>query len=253
MSKLSDSLSKLGMAEPARIGFGQPRGRKTVPLVLIAGRTARKRRAAGLADALDALVVEGDCKAAVNRASGWKGCWGASLKDAGPEELDALKEAGCDFVLVESCDAAAAILRDDGMSRGLVLPDELTDRTARAIEDMPFEFLVMRRTAEPGPLTVSGMIALQKTVSLFTKHIFLEVEHLPDKSDVDALKDLPISALLLNVDRTGAAVLKELHAAIGELKPRERKEERRPLLPLPTSGGMTLSNTEYDDDDWGDD
>ncbi len=253
MNKLSDSLSKLGMVEPARIGFGQPRERKVVPLVLLAGRTARKRRPARLAETLDALVVEGDHKSAVNRASGWKGCWGASLKDASPEGLDALKEAGCDFILVESGGASPAILRDDGMSRGLVLPDELTDRTARAIEDMPFEFLVMRQTAEPGPLTVTGMIGMQETVSLFTKHIFLKVERLPGKSELEALKDLPVSALLLNADRADAAGLKALHAAIKEMKPRERREERRPLLPLPTSSGMALSNTEYDDDDWGDD
>ncbi len=249
MSKLIDTLSNLGMAEPAPIGFGQQQTRQKIPLMLIVGKTARKKPLAKVAKSLDALLADGDLD--IDQSpSGWKGIWGAALSNASPEGLDSLKEAGCDFVLVESGEAASLILRDDGMSRGLTLQHELTDRKARAIEDMPFEFLLIRAPDPSAPLTVEGVIELQETVSLFTKNIFLEVERLPDENELEALRDLPISALVINADQSDPKELENLRDAIKNLDPRERSEERSPLLPTAAGGVTGFGHPDYEEDDW---
>ena len=186
--------------DPARIGFGRPQSRNKTPLILLAGRSSRNTASREVVGALDLLVFDGDGSGHPGPPEDWDGIWGVSVSNADSEALDGLKEAGCQFVLIQTGEAGSVALRDDGMDRGLVVAGDLTDRRARAIEDMPFEFIVIQHDGGSSLDKVAGIIALQETVSLFNMHVFLEVSELPPVDALEALRDLPISAVLLDTD-----------------------------------------------------
>ncbi len=239
--------------DPARIGFGRQQSRSKTPLILLAGRTSRTESLGEAVGKLDLVVFEGDGAALPKPPDDWKGAWGVTLARAGSEELDALKEAGCQFVLISDETAGSVVLRDDGMDRGFAVTRELTDRRARAIEDMPFEFVVIRHDGGPSLETVAGVIDLQETVSLFNMHVFLEVSKLPPVDALEALRDLPVSALLFDADGVDVKELAQLRDAIANLEQREDRGKRVPTLPITREHGTIPTQPDYDEDDRGDD
>ena len=253
MSKLADSLSRLGQMDPARIGFGRQQSRNKTPLILLAGRSSRNTAAREVIGALDLLVFEGDGSNHPSPPEDWDGIWGVSVSNAGSEALDALKEVGCQFVLIQTGEAGSVALRDDGMDRGLVVAGDLTDRRARAIEDMPFEFIVIQHDGGSSLDNVAGVIDLQETVSLFNMHVFLEVSELPPVDALEALRDLPISALLIDTETVDAQELAQLREAIAKLEQREDRGRRVPTLPMSLDRGTISTQPDYDGEDWGDD
>ena len=251
MSKLADTLSRLGQMDPARIGFGRQQSRNKTPLILLAGRSSRNTVSSEVFGALDVLVLDGDSPP--TPPADWNGTWGVTLSHADSETLDALKEAGCQFVLIQTGETGSVALRDDGMDRGFVVTGELTDRRARAIEDMPFEFIVIRHDGGSNLARVAGVIDLQETVSLFNMHVFLEVAELPPVDALEALRDLPVSAVLFDADNADARELTQLRSAISELEQREDRGKRVPTLPMSLDRGTVTSQPDYDGEDWGDD
>jgi hypothetical protein len=253
LSKLADTLSSLGQTDPAPIGFGQPQNRSKTPLILLAGRTGRDEPPLDVLGALDLLVFDVATFETPKPPDDLKGLWGVALSSAELESLDALKEAGCHFVLIQSGEASSVILRDDGMDRGYVAPAEMTDRRARAIEDMPFEFLVIRQESGSSLATVEDLISLQETMSLFNMHVFLEVGQLPPVEALEALRDLPVSAVLFDADNADVQELTNLREAIAKLEQREDRGKRLPTAPLTLGRGTNTAQPDYDGDDWEDD
>ena len=239
--------------DPARIGFGRQQSRNKTPLILLAGRLGRNTASPEVIRALDLLVFDGDGSGPPSPPEDWAGIWGVSVSNADSDALDALKEAGCQFVLIQTGEAGSVALRDDGMDRGFVVSGELTDRRARAIEDMPFEFIVIQHDGGSSLDNVGGIITLQETVSLFNMHVFLEVSELPPVDALEALRDLPVSALLLDADSADARELTQLRDAISKLEQREDRGKRVPTLPMSLDRGSIATNPDYDGEDWGDD
>ena len=239
--------------DPARIGFGRQQSRNKTPLILLAGRSSRKTVSREVVDALDLLVLDGEDSGPPSPPEDWDGTWGVALSRADSEALDGLKEAGCQFVLIQTGEAGSVALRDDGMDRGFVVAGDLTDRRARAIEDMPFEFIVIQHSGGSSLDNIAGIIALQETVSLFNMHVFLEVAELPPVDALEALRDLPVSAVLLDADSADARELTQLRDAISKLEQREDRGRRVPTLPMSLDRGTIATQPDYDGEDWGDD
>ncbi len=239
--------------DPARIGFGRQQSRSKTPLILLAGKTNRNEPPGEVARALDLLVFDGDDSGPPKPPEDWDGIWGVAVTNTDSAALDAFKEAGCQFVLIRTGAAGPVVLRDDGMDRGFAAPGDLTDRRARAIEDMPFEFIVIRHDGGSSLATVANIIALQETVSLFNMHVFLEVEELPPVDALEALRDLPVSAVLLDADSTDPGELTQFRDAIAKLEQREDRGKRVPTLPATLDRGTISAHPDYDGEDWGDD
>ncbi len=178
--------------------------------------------------------------------------WGVSGCSAAPDELEALKTAGCDFILIAGDDTPGAILRDDGMERGFAIQPGLSEERARALEDLPFEFVVLDARDESWPISLAGLMRLQETVSIVTKHIFLRVSQLPPKDDLALLRDMPISALLIDLSAVDRAAMSTEREALDGLEPRKPRQplEQTPLLGQQPGPAAASDADSGGDEDW---
>jgi len=208
------------------MGFGMAAAREKTPVMLVIGRS--KNGDAG--DAVDAVITPASAKAPAS-ANG-DSTWGIVVGAKDNPDAAKLKEDGCQLMLIESGDCPASALLEEEIARGLVVEPGLPDQRIRAIEDGPFEFLVYKPASIKLPLSVDGMIELQELVSSFSKHIFLELSEAPGEQDLDVIKQMPVSAIILDLDKVSAEKAKSLKEAIGKLEPRKPKGDRMPLAPL---------------------
>ena len=250
MSKLSDKLSQLGRAAPARIGFGQMSVGDRTPVILMIGVGDAGAASAASVDAV-LQPAKADGRPSITSPGKNSELWGSALTDVSAEDLDSLKDAGGDFLLIESDDAPGIALRDDDLARGYVVPDGLSEEQARAVEDAHFDFLVLRQSGISWPLTVGAALALQERVSTYSGHIFLQIDSLPTVDDLQLLRDLPVSVLMIDLASVDASRLKKLREAIAELEP--RKERTNTTALIPGAAGRDADLDDFDNgDDWDD-
>lgn len=247
MSKFSDRLSNLGQSAPARMGFGRATAREKNSVMLVIGKGGDASKAAGNVDVLLGKSGTKD-----------SGDWGLLLD--GPENVDPeqLEKDGCQFLLIVSEDASAEALLADDIAKGLPVTDGMPEHRVRAIEDGPFDFLLYRPESITWPLTIGSVLRLQDLISSFSKHIFLELPRnaaLPGKKDLEVLKNMPVSAIVVDLDATDSAEVGKMKEAIANLEPRKPsgKGDRSPFVPA--AGRSTSEDFESDDGggDWDDD
>ena len=262
MAKLIERLHELGKTEPAPMGFGRPAKQKRKPALLVIGEASSRQinslMSKGAIEHLDAVLVTGTPSGEVAKSLGGV-LWGARVTDvAGVNEkgLDELKEYGCDFIIVESEEAHAVILRDDGMARGKELPLDVTERQARVLEDLPFDFLTLKYNVKPEKLTVAGLLEFQAAVSMVGKHIVLEVNELPSESELSLLRDLPVDAVIVPAGGLTATQGKSIREAIDAIEPRKpRSHHDEPAIaqsgkPVVDAEGHGDGFEDDDDDDF---
>lgn len=249
LAKLIERLHELGKAEPAPIGFGRPVKRKQKPGLLVIGEASsgqiKSLLSKGAIEHLDAVLLAGTPSGEVAKSLG-DVLWGARVSKLDEKGLDELKEFGCDFILVESEDAPAVILRDDGMARGKELPLDVTERQARVLEDLPFDFLTLKYNVKPEKLTVAGLLEFQAAVSMVGKHIVLEVSELPSESELSLLRDLPVDAVIVPAGGLTAKQGKSIRKAIDAIDPRKpRSHHDEPTI---AQSGKTIVDAEGHED-----
>lgn len=254
MAKLIELLHELGKNDPAPMGFGRPAKRKQKPALLVIGEASPRQIKSlvsnGAIKHLDAVLVAGVPSVEDAKSLG-DVLWGARVSRVNEKGLDELKESGCDFILVESEEAPAVILRDDGMARGKELPLDVTERQARVLEDLPFDFLTLKYDVKPEKLTLAGLLEFQAAVSMVGKHIVLEVSELPSESELSLLRDLPVDAVIVPAGGLTAKRGKLIRDAIDAIEPRKpRSHHDEPTI---ARSGTPIVDAEGHDDGFDDD
>ncbi len=259
LAKLIERLHELGKSEPLPIGFGRPAEPKRKRALLVIGeaspRQIKSLLSNGAIEHLDAVLVAGLPSDKDAKSLG-DFLWGARLSTVDEKGLDELKESGCDFILVESEDVTAAVLRDDGMARGKELPLDVTERQARVLEDLPFDFLTLKYDIRPDKLTLAELLEFQAAVSMVGKHIVLEVSELPSESELNLLRDLPVDAVIVPAGELTATQGKSIREAIDAIEPRKpRSHHDEPAIaqsgkPVVDAEGHGDGFEEDDDDDF---
>lgn len=241
MSKFSDKLSGLGQSAPARMGFGRSAAREKNPVMLVIGRGSDTENVDLCL--LDAAPKDKD------------GEWGLVVNGSGSTDTEAIAKEGCQFLLVASEDASAEVMLAEELGLGMPVADGLSDQRIRSIEDSPFEFLLYKPESVTWPLTVGSVLKLQELVSSYSKHIFLELpaeSGLPGEKDLEVLKNLPVSAIIIDLDKVKAADAAKLKKAVAKLEPRKpaSKSDRSPLVPQ--AGRNSADEVDTGDDDFND-
>ena len=255
MAKIIDRLHELGRPEQTPIGFGTNSGSPKTAAMLLIGRLGVdrvKESATKALESVDALILDGPPDKATMKSLG-DSLWGVRLADASVEMLDGLRDGGCDFIHLETEDAPALLLRDDGMARGFAITTALDEERGRALDDLPLDFLLLEYEVEPSELTVARLMKLQTAVSRVGKHILLKTEGIPSLSELELLRDLPVDAIVLDVDTDDDSVISAAREAIDALEPRKPRGHHDDTPHIPQAGVPEAVDHVHEDEEWDDD
>ena len=237
MSKFIELLEKVGETAPTPLGFAAATGRDTAaPQIVLAARVlagdlADGPQIAGVDAA--ALLVETEYPVDDSVADALEDrLWGVRLTPSPSaytvEQVEALVERGCDFVVVESMDTEAAVLNDDDLGRVVTLDVDADEEVARAVADLPFDAVLYRCGAGKGPLALSDLVALQKVRRLAGQPFVVEVPEGLGQADVEAMRNIGIEGLVVSAPPAERAA--ETAAAIRSLRKRPSRRRRSDAL-----------------------
>jgi hypothetical protein len=236
MGKLTHLLKRAGRSEPEPMGFGSAarQSHPTMLLVAIAGDHWARAASEAIDAGADALLLTGrpgdkDVEEAVAAAKD-HAC-GLLSPDATAEQLQRLREAGLDFVVIGP-GAPATTIAEEKLSLAFHLRDDLTDIQLRALDSMPFEAIYIERDA--APVTIMRLVELRRIAGLVRKPLLFQIAPESTQADLVALRDAGIALIAVDMkERSAADALRKLRETIDGLPRRRVRREDRLRVALP--------------------
>ncbi|MCH7626827.1 MAG: hypothetical protein IIC83_12970 [Chloroflexi bacterium] len=265
MSKLIELLDKTTEASSSPLGFGAASGRiaTNLQIVLIGQAAADEINGSStLADSkadavlvtmtsLDGTALDGIQKALKDRL------WGVRVGALSEEQAVLLKEKGCDFVVFDPENTAAAVLNDRELGAIIAVNADLDEETGGAITGLSLDAAIYAPGESLIPLTVQRLIEVQLVRDLVGKHFLISIPAGMTTSDLEALKNAGIAGMVMNLSsHEDIAKAKEAIDRIPHRRPKSR-DGGRYRAQVPSAGFVVASQQEVpdipDDDDDEDD
>ena len=232
MSKLIDSLERVGQHAPASLGFGATsRSASPHPDIMLIGQTA----AGTLLN--DRSVLEAPVDAVMVLVDDWRKrsldrirsalknrLWGVRADGIGESQAKDLRDRGCDFVVFGVDDTAAAVLNDDELGKIIAIDSELGGREARAIQGLPIDAVLL----EPGdtlvPLTVRKLADIEQARQRIDKPFLVATSSELGAADLEVVRNAGIPALV--VDLAAGDAIGRIKEAVTSLPRRTSSSSR---------------------------
>ena len=254
MNKLLDLLDRIREGAPAPLGFGVTRPAKLPGMALI-GLVA-KNHAKGMAvvakQGLDAAMVAGadgpdGLKQAVEGLT--EKPWGARVTSLSQEEAQAYQDSGLDLLVFPLEGTAASALSNEEMAHILCIEPNMEDRELRAVSSLPVDCYLLPLSQAGDSLTLSDLAAVGSVSRRSDKFILLEISRQPNGKDLEALRDIGVHGLVMDVGAVSAKSLKELKDALMEMPRATFKRKGRTLAILPGSAFSAPSEPEHQEEE----
>ena len=251
MSRFIELLEKVGDTAPSPLGFAAATGRDDAApqMALVALVTADDLvESPGVADAdAAALLVETEFPMPDAAAGALEGrLWGVRLVPSPAaytvEQVEALVEQGCDFVVFESMDSAASILNDEELGRVVVLNADADEETSRAVADLSFDAVLLGWAVTGRPLILGDLVGIQRVRRNVGQPFLIEAPDGLEPADVEALRNLGVDGLVVSVPPLERAA--ETRDAIHSLGKRQSRRQRSNAL-VP---GASIEDDDHDHD-----
>lgn len=242
MSKLLDKLGKIGKGNTTPMGFGATLSREKTPPLLVIGilRKDYAKGATSLAQAKGdaSLFYIADTASVTAKACNALGSipWGVWSESMGVQDIQKLKEQGCDFLVFQGEAVALEALEEDEIGRILVLPAETEDRVLRTLDDLPVDALLLRLVdSDASPLTLGHLMQIGAIRGMTSKYLLVERPAPPSRRELEALRDAGVDAVALDVATTTADQMTQIRQELLDL-PRRKPRAERSAAVLPYIG-----------------
>ena len=240
MSKFLDRMEKIRNGAPNPMGFGRVATEK-VPGMALVGLISGNH-AANVAVVADlapdaALVVSLSGPPAVKELGQALSSvpWGGRVNSLSEEEASAYLDGGCDLVAFPLVGTSVSAVVSDQVARILCVDSNLEDRELRAIESLPVDVLLLPMGGVSGPWTLQDLATVGGISRRSSKYVLVEVSRTPGRKELEALRDIGVHGLVVDVGTTPPEALAELKAALLDMPRQKPPKSGRANALLPSS------------------
>jgi hypothetical protein len=257
MSRLLDKLEKASQPAPKQMGFVPIHSEAAVPpLALIIRLDAdTSQLMKGTKDVADSLILQVEGLDKVKPVLKKLGklpetlSWGVQSQKIEMEQLDALGEAGCDFLVFGIDATPAPVLNEEDIAKVLSIDTSVEEQFLRILDDMPTDSIIIE--AEPGErLTVRELMVYRSILCAVTKPVMIHTRLDLEEGELLALQNVGILGIIVE-PRTSKEMkqVADLRKAIEGLPPREEVDRSRVDALLPSSGHAIEASLPEEDEE----
>ncbi len=230
MSRFLDKLERIWAGKAQPLGFGPQTSKAKSPAMAIVTRLSPgEPDVAALTgeEGADALLVPIDdlerlaeTLSQVSKAAG-DIPFGISVEAVTKDDVEQLIELGCDFLLFNANEVAAAILSETRIGKVMEVDPSLSDSLARTIARLPIDAVFF--SAEQGPLTVRQLMDYARLASLVGKPSLVALPSVLRREDIEGLWQAGVRGLVLPLEQQRLSQVKEIIQALPAIKKRAEK------------------------------
>lgn len=240
MSRLIDKLKCTCQVEPQPMGFIAARASSEKPRMqliafLAAGNPAQLSGQLAQADAALVKISRVDDLDELEKLSQIKdgipsGGW---LTSTAGSILKKISSPACDFMVFPDNTPLTAITRKDKSGRILELDLALSEGWLRTANDLPVEAVLIAGKGAENALTLNRLMLIQRVAYLISKPLLVSLPVTSGEAELQAVWDIGISGVVVEVDANSMEKLAEVRKAIDSLAPSasRKKDRMRAILP----------------------
>jgi hypothetical protein len=258
MSRLIDKFHEASKVAAPPMGFRTARPAAAAPKILLIAslEAGTVEKQADYLDAADAVLVRFTgttltVKAVQKIAAALPDIpWGLYLADDDAKK-GAVMEAGADFILFPIDSQVADTPKDDKTGKILQVESSMDDGLLRAVSDLPVDAVLAVDAFEGnGPALVwHQMMIFQHLANLISKPLIVPAPAGINEKELKALWDAGVDGIMVEMEKAGAAGLKELRQAIEKLPSRSGRKRGKVNAVLPRTAGETPAPTPPDEEE----
>jgi hypothetical protein len=223
------------------MGFGAPRAQKTPGMALVGlvsgDYTAGMKAIAKLAP--DAALITGASglpplnKVGTSLGEGMP--WGLRVSSLTDEEARTYEDGGSDLLAFSLEGTPVSAVAPDGMARILCIEADIQIEQIRALDALPIDAVLLSMTEVSAPWTLANLTTIAGVSQRVDKYLLVEVSQLPGAKDLEAIREVGVQGLVVDVGAVASESLAELKAALLDM-PRQRPPTKgRAAAILPSS------------------
>ncbi len=251
MSQLQKKIQRIQRREsPRGFGFGQA-AREQPPAMLLGAlvNDAASAKAAKEAGAEIVLFQAANGQAiapTIRELDGEKICAGAWVDALDEEGANALREAGCDFVISTLEGTNSAAVDVESMGQVIVASTEMDDTTLRALGPLNLDALFIERPL--AAMTLKDQLALVRLASFSSTPLIVTVAADAGPSELRVLRDSG-TAMVVPPAGTGPDGLRTLLQALKDVPARRPRRDSQDIALVPSLAAAGHNHEDDDDDD----
>ena len=253
MSKFLDRLEQIELGTSTSMGFGASRAQKPPGMALVGlvsgDHSEGIQTLTGLVP--DATLVSGIGVPSVVKdlvqALGSDIPWGARLSSLDEKEAQILEQGGCDLVAFDLQNTAVNAVASEDIARVLCIGMDIESEQLRTIGALPVDVLLLPMADVSAPWSLLDLAAIGKVSSRVDKYILVETSQLPDSKELEALRNIGVHGLVIDVASVETKRLAELKTAMQDMPRRRSGRKERVTAVLPSSafpGGFSPEREE---------
>jgi len=256
MSKFLDRLEQISRGAQVALGFGATRPEKVPGMALVGLVTSNYSKGVSAVAKLApdaALIAAGTGKESVSdltKSLDSKLPWGVQATSMTQDDIRAYIESGCDLLAFPMEGTPISAVATDEIGRILCIAPGIAEEELRAIMALPIDMLLLSMSGHSGPWTLSELASVG-SISRRSgdKYVLVEVAQPPDGKELEALRDIGVHGLVVDVGQVPAEALAELKKGLLDM-PRQRpgRRTRRDAI-IPGSAFSSAEAPGREDDD----
>ena len=237
MNKFLDRLERINSGTTTPLGFGSVNLPKTAEMALVAlvsGNYAAGMKAQAKLSPDATLFSGADGPPSMKDMGRWVGekiPWGVRVSSLSEADAGSYESGGCTLLAFGLEGTSVAAVASDDIARVLCIDPGIDSTQLRIIGALPVDVLLLSMNHLAGPWTLQDLAVVADVCSRVNKYILVEVPQPPGAKDLEALRNLGVHGLVLDVGEVGAKGLSDLHAALLDMpRQRSRRRERTTAL-----------------------
>jgi hypothetical protein len=242
VSKLLEKLEQISKGNSKPFGFAAAAAKsKIANMVIIAALDDNDKAAVTSAkEYADAILVNSLDGKNTAVKSGLP--WGAPIS-----EPAAIKESGCDFILLNTQDSPIALLQEEKLCRMIEIDPAMPDGLIRATNQLPVDIaLIVGDTS----ISMKRLLACQHIANLVGKYLLLRIPLEMSKEELRELWEIGMTGVVVPVtgdDKKGLAAIRQ---AVDALPASRRKRVSKTSATIPQiAPAETVKDEEPDEDE----
>ena len=224
MSKLLEKLEQISKGNSKPLGFAAAAAKsKLANMVIIAAVDDNDKAAVTAAkEYADAILMNSlDGKNTVSK-SGLP--WGASIS-----EPAAIKESGCDFVLLNTQDSPISLLQEEKLCRIIEIDPTMPDGLIRATNQLPVDIALI---AGDTSISMKRLITCQHIANMIGKYLIVRIPLEISKEELRAIWEIGVTGVVVPVAGDAKKGLAALRQTVDALPASRRKRSLKPSVTI---------------------
>jgi hypothetical protein len=221
MSKIIKIIEQLNQNEPNSIGFGSNNNiKQNQHMVLISYVDIDIDYDIKILNHSDAIVIKNWTKNhSLNTLKKSDIIIGLEVYDNINSNIKLLEKENFDFVVFASDNVNANLLLSDKFSSAYFISSLISDDKGASIEEIGFDFLILKNDSISFPLKISDLLKLEEMVLKNSGNLIMYSNSLPSYSDLELMRKANISGIAVDGNGISKKQIQNLQNEIRKLEP----------------------------------